>query len=892
MSFRTKLSLSFASILILTIIVAFTSIYGMQRALYHQKELYITTQTLEKRFQKIAKKQIEYTLTGEVSHFHELERWVRLTRENLLTLVEQSDHSEARQTFEHLIDALNRYEHQVSNHVRDRIALETMKSRLLHESNRLMFNADAVEKLGESAIGFFRIFNEILVETNKFMVDEIRSSVSMVLHKIEQMLDLSARIQHQNIGRTIQLYAFRIEKITKAYQSVFRDYVKLHQQYEASHGEMETTFARLEKELETYIHTAAEKEKELVGLLQRLVVGVAVLAIVMGIFAMLMLIRRFTGPINDLTRSAEKILAGDYSSQVEVKSKDEIARLGLSFNQMAATLQDSFQRLARHKDHLEDLVRERTQEIKTEMIRHEATQKALEKERNRAFSYFEIAGSILLVINPDGTIARVNKAGRRLLGYSRKELVGKNWYDLCVPDDERTQIVQVFFKMMAGNIDPFEFRESTIISRSGEIRTIAWHNSLLKDEDGNILALLSSGEDTTEATRLKNEQLRLQDQLSQSRKMEAIGTLAGGIAHDFNNILYPIIGYTEMAIADLPKGSPIRSNLKSVFKGALRAKELIRQILTFSRKKSLSKKPLEVQPVIKEALKLLRSSIPTNIVIHNEIDESARPIMGDPTQVYEIIMNLCTNAYHAMEKEGGQITVRLYEKEITAPLVTEHQQLKPDIYIIIEVEDTGPGISEEIRNQVFEPYFTTKSTGKGSGLGLAVTHGIVSGYGGAIVLEDAAEQGMVFKIYLPVIHNDLYSDPFEKEFEKSYGTERVLFVDDEQPIVTLCTHALENLGFKVDGQANSNTALKTFQARPDDYDILITDMTMPDMLGTELIAKARSIRPALPVILCTGFSDLIDEKKARSLKIEGYLKKPVMIDELSFTIRQIIDNSR
>ncbi|MFH2092090.1 MAG: ATP-binding protein [Pseudomonadota bacterium] len=892
MSFRLKLSLAFGSILALTVIVAMTSIYGMGRALACQKELYTFTHQLEKKFQRIARQQNAYSYTGAIEHsraFFDLTQTVRIDLDNV---IKKSQDEDQKREVSSLLSDLDRYEKTFVRFVQIDIDMETMKSRLLHESRRLSANVNAIEKVGDKAIGILKMMNETLVAEKGFMLNNDRNNISLVLENTSHMIQIVDQVQQQKKDSTIKLYAFRIGNIADTYQSVFKQYVYSYDQQIAAVADMTQAFHQLEQQLETYVDRVSVREKELVSFLQQLVMMTALLATGLGIVAMVSLSKRITTPIKALNRSAQQILLGDFSHEVCVdgSSKDEIVDLGNSFNKMSRKLEHSFKALSRHREHLEELVRERTREIEAEIARHKETQNALENEKDRALQYFDMAGSIFVVLNPDTSVAMINKAGRKVLGYPSHEIVGRSWFDF-IPIEDREKTRKAFEDVMCGDVDPYEFFENDILTRQGEKRTISWHNSLLKDENGKILATLSSGEDTTDATRMAQEHEQLQDQLAQARKMEAIGTLAGGIAHDFNNILYPVIGYTEMAMGDLSKDHPLQEYLNNVLKGALRARELVRQILTFSRKKKLDTGVLRIQPIIKEALKLLRSSIPKNIAIESRIDDQAKPIMGDPTQIYEIIMNLCTNAYHAMETTGGCLTVTLHEEK-----VLPYDQVRPDVpagdYCVICVKDTGQGISKDIMNQIFEPYFTTKQVGKGSGLGLAVIHGIVNSYGGTIHVESQIGRGTTFEVFLPGIKEEvLFSQP-EKPVGKKYGKETVLFVDDEEAIVKVGSQALAKRGYTVVGKTDSQQALSAFKAEPDKYDILVTDMTMPEMMGTQLIEKIQRIRPDFPVILCTGFSEQIDQAGADEMGVQGYLTKPVLMDDLSLAIRKILDRKK
>ena len=379
-------------------------------------------------------------------------------------------------------------------------------------------------------------------------------------------------------------------------------------------------------------------------------------------------------------------------------------------------------------------------------------------------------------------------------------------------------------------------------------------------------------------------------QLQQVMKLQAIGTLAGGIAHDFNNILFPIVGYTELTMDDVPEDSQARQNLEEVLKAANRAKELVQQILTFSRQSSQERKPLKVQYLIKEATKLLRATIPSSIEIECNIDESCGPIKGDPTQIHQIIMNLCTNAYHAVQETGGKLEVSLKEIYISYEQSLDRVGMKIGKHIVLTVKDSGHGMEPQVLERIFEPYFTTKKQGKGTGLGLSVIHGIVKSHGGDITVSSRPGKGSTFKIFLPII------DDIEEQIQiiepviAINGKERILLIDDEEQIIDIEQQILERLGYKVTPKTDSEEALEEFAAQPDRFDLVITDMTMPKMTGDQLARRMMDIKPQIPVILCTGFNEAISEEKALAMGIDKFVMKPIVKDELASTIRTVLDN--
>lgn len=380
----------------------------------------------------------------------------------------------------------------------------------------------------------------------------------------------------------------------------------------------------------------------------------------------------------------------------------------------------------------------------------------------------------------------------------------------------------------------------------------------------------------------------IEAQLQQSRKMESIGTLAGGIAHDFNNLLYMISGNAELALEDTPKWNPVHTNLEEIKSASLRAAGIVKQLLNFSRKTDTGLKPIGAVTVIKESLKFLRSTIPTTIEIRKHLPDADITILADPIQINQILMNLCINASQAMEDTGGILEVNVEMTTIEAGEIKNFVDLTPGKYLKMTVRDTGPGIAEKITNRIFDPYFTTKEMGKGSGMGLSIVHGIVQNHNGAISVDSKLGKGTTFTLLFPMIDEKPKIETETKD-KIPRGHETILFVDDEKAITDMTQKMLERLGYKVETSLNPLQALDLFQSEPDTFDLVITDMTMPQMTGAELSKKLMEIRSDIPVIICTGHSSLIDEEKAKQLGIAGYVMKPVSMSTIAKVIRKVLD---
>ncbi|HEY3276135.1 MAG TPA: PAS domain S-box protein [Syntrophorhabdaceae bacterium] len=395
---------------------------------------------------------------------------------------------------------------------------------------------------------------------------------------------------------------------------------------------------------------------------------------------------------------------------------------------------------------------------------------------------------------------------------------------------------------------------------------------------------------------LKKANLRLQEEivqrekaeseLLQAQKMEAIGTLSGGIAHDFNNILAGIIGFTEMVLDDVPPDTPIHRHLELVLKSGIRGRDLVRQILAFSRKTDHEREPVPLSPVVAETLKLLRASLPTTIQIKVNMDAGSDRVFANPSELQQIIMNLVTNAAHSMREKGGNLEVTLANKEIGPG---SGVQLAPGPYVEIVIKDAGTGMEEKVMKRIFEPFFTTKGIGKGTGMGLAVVYGIVKGLGGEITVQSAAGKGSTFRVFLPRIEDAACQ---QATGETPGGMERVLFVDDEELLSELGKGVLEKLGYTVTAATDGQKALKIFSQNPTDYDLVLTDQTMPGITGYELARQLLEIRRDLPIILITGHSDSVSAKKAKEAGIRGFLMKPLSTQELAYAVRHALDEKR
>jgi PAS domain S-box-containing protein len=457
-----------------------------------------------------------------------------------------------------------------------------------------------------------------------------------------------------------------------------------------------------------------------------------------------------------------------------------------------------------------------------------------------------------------------------------------------VDNDPEGKIVALIQNTMDRQ-EAFDNVQYQIRGSNGEPRFLSVAGKPMRNAMGEVIGYRGVAQDITERLHTE-EQLRYaqqEEQVYQSRKMEAIGTLAGGIAHDFNNILAAILGYTELTLPDVAANTNAQRNLQAVLAASTRAKELVQQILTFSRKNKQERTPLQLHQVVAEALTLLRASLPATITIRPDLAEDTAPVLAEATQIHQVIMNLGANAEYAMRATGGTLDVRLDAITVDEAFTMQHPTLRPGPHVRLTVRDTGPGIPLEVQERIFEPFFTTKGVGQGTGMGLAVAHGIVANHGGIITVQSRPGEGTIFEIFLP----QCATPPAEPDHAKQpppYGSGSILLIDDEEALARLGRMALEHLGYDVVVSTKSREALETFRSSPHRFDLVVTDQTMPEMTGEALAKELRAIRADIPIILCTGFSHTIDAAQATSQGINAFLIKPITPRELGHTIQKVL----
>lgn len=510
------------------------------------------------------------------------------------------------------------------------------------------------------------------------------------------------------------------------------------------------------------------------------------------------------------------------------------------------------------REELETRVEERTAE--------------LEHDRQLLQRIIDNIPVMLTFYKMSGEVVFLNKEVERVTGWSLEDLAHIDAMAEAYPDPEYRKEVWDFM----ANPGPY-WKDIRMRRKDGSFVDTRWMNVKLSDESQIGIGLDISG------------QLELEEQLRHSQKMEALGAMAGGVAHDFNNILAAVIGFGEMAKEELPEGSPERHYVEQVLKAGLRGRDLVRQMLTFSRKNGEGRKAMKLSDAIQEAIKLIRASIPTTITIKLDVENDTGIILADHTQIQQIIVNLCNNAADAMAETGGTLTMQLSNFKVSKN--RRLGGLAPGPYVRLIVSDTGKGMDRQVLERVFEPFFTTKEPGKGTGLGLSIVHGIVANYGGEIIAESRPGQGTAFTLFFPHLQEKPAEQDEETILAPGGGGERVLLVDDEKDLVELTTKMLQALGYHVTGKTNSRETLETFKNDPSSFDLIISDQTMPEMTGIQLSRELKTVKD-IPFILTTGYSQMVNAESAREAGISAFVMKPLTKSELACTIRKVLDKKK
>lgn len=741
---------------------------------------------------------------------------------------------------------------------------------LKQEKQALVFAADKARSIaGMTAFNVSSILVFEDREDMKKILDSVKQNPDIVyLVVLDSKGDIFSVLNHEAAVNADFKFMAREEPVS-ADGSIYRTSAPIIH----NNGQIGQLFLGMSLE---NIHIQVARSKQTITM-------VSLVIFILGALAVFLISVVITNPLKKMVHTIEEISTGDLSKRVFISANDEVGRLADSFNAMVAKLENSSRELKQVNDELESKVMTRTKKLQIEVNERFLAQEALKKSEEKYRNVVEYASEGIFVAQ-DMVFKFCNPRVAEVIGFPLEELKNKSFAEIIHPDD-REMVLERHKRRLKG--EQFqEYYPFRVITRVGKIKWVEIKPVLIQWEGKS--ASLNFLSDITERKKVEDERQRLESQLLHAQKMESIGTLAGGIAHDFNNILSAVIGYTELTLDHVPEDGIARFNLERVLASANRAKEMVKQILAFSRKGEGERKPIQLKEVVEELLTLLRSTFPTTIEIHRDLAESTNPVLANKSEMHRVVMNLCTNASHAMKEDGGILSVSLKEVDL-APGCTNGKDLEPGRYQQLTVSDTGVGMTPEIMSRIFEPYFTTKKEGEGTGMGLSVVHGIVKSCGGDITVFSTPGKGTTVHVFLPIT-GEKRAEEMTRQIEEPVrgGNETVLVVDDEPFIAELSKDVLENLGYRVIMKTGGMEALEVFKADPGKFHLAVVDQTMPHMTGIQLTREIKKIRPKFPVILCTGFSDAINEENYKMYGIDAFLMKPILPKELGMLVRKIL----
>lgn len=669
---------------------------------------------------------------------------------------------------------------------------------------------------------------------------------------------------------------------------------------------------RIAKHMPGEIHIGMDEEvlhKQIRDVV-RMTILVMLVYLVLGLLSIYFISRRLSKPLENVAFGLEKTGEGDLDFRLEEQGDQETLKLIRGYNRMAGSIQKVVTRQQQSNKRIEHLnsllraIRNVNQLIVKEKDRDTLLQKACDalietRGYDAAWLGFLSDDKTFTPVLVSGFREDISRFRQRITGGDhppcvRNVLAGK---DIVMIVNRSKDCEDCFLKDVCVGKEMVIIRIEQADKLFGLLAILIAPGAIADDEEKGLLEEIGSDiafalhniEWEENRKQAEEERTRLEAQFRQTQKLEAVGTLASGIAHDFNNILAAVIGYAELAKMRLPEDSKVIADMDEVHKAGIRARDLVRQILAASRQQEQDHKPIQIKIIVKEAVKLLRATLPSDIEIKEDVAREIGIVNADPTQIHQVIMNLCTNAGHAMQEDGGVLTVSLFNVEFDNVAAAQYLNADPGPYLRLTVSDTGHGMTCDVKERIFDPYFTTKKKGEGTGLGLSVVHGIVRDHGGTIRVYSEHGKGSTFHVYLPLIEGQAIKPEVAEHASVLKGNERILFIDDEQVLTDMSKQMLERLGYEVTIRTSSIEALELFHKKPDQFDLVITDMTMPKMTGDRLAKELMRIRRDIPIILCTGFSERISEEKAKGMGIKAFAMKPIVMQDMAKTVRKVLD---
>lgn len=873
MSFKNKLSIAFSLVLLLTIIVAMTGLWGMRNALDSQEHRYAFQNHIERTFHEMSLQEQAFTTEQTISHSRLVYSHISEMRQQITLVKKQARAFLRQEQLAIVLEALDDYETAFSEYLQQNLEMQTIRSRLEQEAKRLR---DRIEDLAdETSPGrdIYRLTVSAILAQKEFTLFPRLETSQLLTEIIDQIHELVSTLRSRQQSDRLQLQTYRVEKATVSFAQSFQHLVAQQTIVDGAHQGLRQAYLELREELSRSIAIEAQLVTEHIGFLQILTVTTALLAVLLSIVATLLLSDFITRPINMLKKSAREIVNGDLNTSVKITSRDEIGELGQLFNEMMLRLRTNFHELEKYRDKLEELVKERTHDLELEILERREAEKELLVSERRFRTFFDNSTDGILIADPKTqAFILANRTICSMLGYSEDELTSLS-VKAIYPSEDLASTLESIREMAEGKNEIA--KDIRMLRKDGSIFPAEITSATIDIGDQKLT--LGCFRDISERKAVEAERLKI-------RKLESVGILAGGIAHDFNNILAAILGNASLALALTDRGDNRFNLLTELEKASLRARDLTQQLLTFSKGGEPVKELASMPDIIRESASfILRGS---GVRCDYTFADGLWAVKVDAGQISQVIQNIVVNARHAMP-EGGVITI---DCRNVVPTPQQSARLANRHCLEIRIADSGPGIPEDLLEHIFDPYFTTKK--EGSGLGLAITHSIINKHNGMISTTSTPGKGATFKILLPAIDTPLQESRTGDRPEPHPASGTIMIMDDELSVREVTGQLLAHLGYAVIAVTDGEQAVHKYQQRmgtDNPVDLVIMDLTIPGgMGGREAAEKILKLDPHVKLIVSSGYSQDPIMANYTDFGFQGFLSKPYQLHDLQAVLQQVL----
>ncbi len=871
MSFRLKIGLSFCCILFLTITVAVATWWGMNAAVQRQNTIFTFSLEIDRQFNSMAHEEHSFNSSKQIGYANAVDKILDELSFTINEMNKKASRSQQQQV-EKVLDELKIYRNNSVNFTEQIVKLEAMQSRMIQESDRLLSHTSPLAELKDTVSANILLLTSRMLQAEKtYMLSGSKTSAETVTKLTTDIEVLANQIIDHSVESSQRLKAYRVFKIASVYGGIFKHYLEEQENLE----KMVEFMHNSQKDLATELRALVDKELALslsqVKRLQLFTLVVSFLAVALSILITLFLSDRITRPLEQLKNSAQDILNGNLDTLVNLHSRDEIGQLGVIFNQMTLKLRQSFQDVLSYRNHLEELVEERTADLKKEVSDRTAIEQALRSSEERLQTIVDQSPMGIILWNTDFEVSQWNRAAEKIFGYSTKEAIGLP-VERLLPESIHPYVDKIWQKLITSHDGIRSHNEN--INKDGQDILCDWFNTPIYDATGNILGALSLVEDVTERIRTEKELLKIE-------KLESTGILAGGIAHDFNNILTAILGNINLSLFDENLSPKTRTLLVSAEKASIRAKDLTQQLLTFAKGGEPIRESTSLAEIIEDSAAFVLHG--GNVSCSYQLPDDLWYAVVDRGQISQVIQNIVLNSRHAMPN-GGNIAIAC---ENVLPNDDPFSLLDPaNKYVKITIKDNGIGIPTNLLDKIFDPYFSTKQ--EGSGLGLAITHSIINKHNGHILVTSEHGKGTQFIIYLPATPQSVGQKAVSRNITATSQCRKILVMDDDEAVQTVLEAMLKMLGHQVILAGDGREAIKLFLERRDSaqpIDLVIVDLTIPGGLGgKETLVELHKIDPQIPVIVSSGYSNDPIMASFKEYGFSAAVNKPYVLQELTDAI--------